>query len=78
MPFRTIVGHRRVVSLLSRAVARGTLPPALLLAGPAGVGKRRTAIALAEAINCLQPRTQGPSEGGAASAPTGVVLEMDA
>lgn len=52
MPFRDIVGHRRVVSLLSRAVARGALPPSLLLAGPAGVGKRRTAIALAETINC--------------------------
>ena len=40
---------------MSRAIARGTLPPSLLLAGPAGVGKRRTAVALAETINCLQP-----------------------
>ena len=80
MPFRSIVGHRRVVSLLSRAVARGTLPPALLLAGPAGVGKRRTALALAEAINCLQPLIQTPSEGGDPAAPGKVraVLELDA
>jgi hypothetical protein len=35
VPFRTIVGHRRLLTLLSRAVARDTLPPALLLAGPA-------------------------------------------
>lgn len=56
MPFRTIVGHRRLISLLSRAVARATLPPSLLLAGPAGVGKRRTAFAVAEAVNCLSPR----------------------
>ena len=55
MPFRTIVGHRRLLSLLSRAVARGTLPPALLLAGPAGIGKRRAAVAIAEAVNCLKP-----------------------
>jgi DNA polymerase-3 subunit delta' len=55
VPFRSVVGHRRLVSLLSRAVARQTLPPALLLAGPAGVGKRRTAVALAQAMNCLQP-----------------------
>lgn len=55
MPFRTIVGHRRVVALLSRAVARGTVPPSLLLAGPAGVGKRRVAMALAETLNCLSP-----------------------
>ena len=55
MPFRDIIGQRRVVALLSRAVARETLPPALLLAGPAGVGKLRTALALGEAVNCLQP-----------------------
>jgi DNA polymerase III subunit delta' len=53
--FRTIIGHRRLVSLLSRAVAHDTVPPALLFAGPAGVGKRRAAVALAEAVNCLAP-----------------------
>jgi DNA polymerase-3 subunit delta' len=31
------------------------MPPAVLMAGPAGVGKRRTAVAVAQAINCLQP-----------------------
>ena len=56
MPFRDIIGHRRVVELLSRAVARETLPPALLLAGPAGIGKLRTALALGTAVNCLQPQ----------------------
>jgi DNA polymerase-3 subunit delta' len=53
--FRDIVGHRRLVTLLTRAIARDTLPPALLLAGPAGIGKRRVATALASAINCLEP-----------------------
>ena len=52
MPFREIVGHTRVVTLLSNAIARETLPPAMLFAGPAGVGKRRTAIAVAQALNC--------------------------
>src|SRR5690349_21109332 len=33
------------------------MPPAVLMAGPAGVGKRLTAVALAQAINCLQPRS---------------------
>lgn len=55
MPFRTIRGHQRLLSLLSRACDQGTLPPSLLLAGPAGVGKRRAAAAIAEALNCLQP-----------------------
>jgi DNA polymerase-3 subunit delta' len=55
MPFRNVIGHRRLVALLARAAARRTVPPALLLAGPAGVGKRRVAIALAETLNCLSP-----------------------
>jgi DNA polymerase III subunit delta' len=55
MPFRTIVGHRRLVALLSRAVARHTVPPSVLLAGPEGVGKRRVAMALAETLNCPSP-----------------------
>ncbi len=60
MPFRDIVGHRRLVGLLSRAVAGQTLPPSLLLAGPEGVGKRRLALALAEVLNCEAPVTSGP------------------
>ncbi|MBI4888062.1 MAG: DNA polymerase III subunit delta', partial [Acidobacteria bacterium] len=55
MPFRDVVGHSRMLALLARAVAHDTLPPALLLAGPAGVGKRRAALALAERLNCLAP-----------------------
>jgi len=52
-----VVGHRRLVTLLSRAVARDTLPPAMLLAGQSGIGKRRIAIALAAAVNCQAPRS---------------------
>src|SRR5687768_15196810 len=57
MPFRAITGHRPLLDLLARAIARGTLPPSLLFAGPEGVGKRRTALALAQALNC--ERTAG-------------------
>ncbi|MBI2828775.1 MAG: DNA polymerase III subunit delta' [Acidobacteria bacterium] len=59
MPLGSIAGHPRLLSLLSRAMARQTLPPALLLSGPGGVGKRTTALALAETLNCPQPRTLG-------------------
>lgn len=55
MPFQGVVGHRAIVGLLSRAVARDTLPPSLIFAGPKGIGKRRTAVALAEALNCRSP-----------------------
>jgi DNA polymerase-3 subunit delta' len=56
MPFSTIVGHASTVDLLSRAVRRGRVPQSLLFAGPEGVGKRAVAIALAQAVNCQQPR----------------------
>jgi DNA polymerase III subunit delta' len=54
--FALVFGHRRLLSLLSRAIARDTLPPALLLAGPSGVGKRRAAMSLASTVNCVDPR----------------------
>jgi DNA polymerase-3 subunit delta' len=57
MPFGDVVaqrGHRRLVELLSRSVSRGTLPPSLIFAGSAGLGKRQTAIALAQALNCAK------------------------
>jgi len=55
MPFRAIAGHRPLLELLSRATARGTLPPSVIFAGPEGVGKRLTALALAQALNCEHP-----------------------
>ncbi|HEX9365872.1 MAG TPA: DNA polymerase III subunit [Vicinamibacterales bacterium] len=56
MPFRSILGHRPLRELLARATARGVLPPSLIFAGPDGVGKRLTATALAQALNCERPR----------------------
>jgi len=56
MPFREVIGHRRLVSLLARSVRRESLPPSLIFAGPPGIGKRLTATALAQALNCLAPR----------------------
>ena len=53
---RALVGHKRVLALLSRAIARGTLPPSLLLAGHRGVGKRRAATAIAATLNCTQTK----------------------
>lgn len=46
----------RTRQVLLRAVKEHRLPPAYLFVGPAGVGKRTTAVALAKALNCS---TQG-------------------
>ena len=59
MPFRDVVGHVRLIKLLSRSAAGGTLPPSLLFAGPSGVGKRKSAVALAQALNCTNPQSIG-------------------
>jgi len=53
MPFAEVVGHARPLGLLSRSIARGSLPPSLLFTGPQGVGKRLVATAVAQALNCL-------------------------
>jgi len=56
--FRTIAGHEQLKPLIARAALRGTLPPSLIFAGPAGVGKRMAALALAQLVNCLAPRDE--------------------
>ena len=67
MPFSDAIdsgaraGNRRLVALLARSVHRGMLPPSLIFSGPAGAGKRQTAVATAQAINCLSPRGEGES-----------------
>src|SRR5438128_1756126 len=59
MPLRDVVGHHRLISLLKRSISAGTLPPSLLFAGRSGVGKRLTALGVAQTLNCL--RVQGSS-----------------
>ncbi len=54
MPFRDVVGHQAILSLLARALGRDALPQSLIFAGPDGVGKRLSAISLAQALNCVR------------------------
>ncbi|MCS6925168.1 MAG: DNA polymerase III subunit delta' [Candidatus Binatia bacterium] len=58
MPFAAIQGQERAIALLQRALARDRLAHAYLFIGPSGIGKKRTAYALAQAVLCnVQPRT---------------------
>lgn len=58
-----------MVALLARSVARESLPPSLIFSGPAGIGKRLAATALAQALNCLNPSTEHPAPGTRHPAP---------
>jgi DNA polymerase III subunit delta' len=49
--------------LLSQAIARDSLTPSLILSGPRGVGKGLTAVAIAEALNCVAVSDDRPSAG---------------
>ena len=60
MPFTQVIGHRRIKTLLARSIDRGSLPPSLIFAGPAGVGKRLAAMATAQLLNCTNRVGQPP------------------
>ena len=53
MPFSDIPGNGRVKKILKLALGRRRMPNSLLFSGPPGVGKRRFAAVLAQALNCL-------------------------
>ena len=80
MPFRDVIGHRRLVSLLSRSIRRGRLPPSLIFAGPAGVGKRLVAVAAAQALNCTALKQTDPASTSInhSGPPDHVTIELDA
>src|ERR1700750_838549 len=61
MPLKEVLGHRRLVALIARSVSRESLPPSLIFSGPAGVGKRLTAIAAAQLLNCTNRVGEGDS-----------------
>jgi len=59
MAFTNIDGHEKPITILKRAVANRTLAHAYLFSGDAGIGKKMTALALAAAVNCQDPGSEG-------------------
>ena len=53
-----VVGHEWVVELLERQQAADRVPQALLLAGPASVGKTSLARFFAQSLNCWEPSSR--------------------
>jgi DNA polymerase III subunit delta' len=58
-----VYGHEEVRRKLLAALRGGNLPQSLLLHGPAGVGKERLALWLAQLILCLTPDADGGACG---------------
>src|SRR3954468_18389108 len=61
MPFRD-AANRRLAALLARSVASDALPPSLIFAGPDAADMRASAIAVAQALNCLEPVGRGDEQ----------------
>jgi DNA polymerase-3 subunit delta' len=57
-----IVGQDEALARIQRALEADRVPHAMLFAGPAGVGRRTTAVALAKTLLCAEPLTQ-PNAG---------------
>jgi DNA polymerase III subunit delta' len=52
MPFKNILGHEKELNILKNAISGGKVAHSFLFSGPAGVGKKLTALAFAGALNC--------------------------
>ncbi len=59
MGWEKYLGNRRAVEAMRHMIAEGRLPHALVLAGPAGVGKYLLATMVARAVNCLDEAAYG-------------------
>lgn len=50
------IGHENLIERFLHSYQKGSLPHAMLFVGPSGVGKKRTALALAQLMLCRQPQ----------------------
>jgi DNA polymerase III gamma/tau subunit len=59
MLFQNIHGQEPAVAALRNALEQGRLAHAYLFIGPGGVGKKKTALTLAQAIFCREKPKEG-------------------
>ncbi|NWF73116.1 MAG: DNA polymerase III subunit delta', partial [Nitrospirae bacterium] len=59
MPFRDCIGHQTSIAFLQAAVNHKRLAHAYLFHGEEAIGKRLTALRLAQALSCERPSDAG-------------------
>ena len=62
MPFSQILGQEKAIAYLKELVQKNRVPGAFLFYGQDGVGKARTALEFAKALNCQDPATCATGE----------------
>ena len=60
MPLPPVYGHADALAMLAAAARASNLSQSLLLHGPAGIGKERVALWLAQRVLCESPDAAGP------------------
>ena len=63
MPFNEIRGQEQAVSGLTNSLSQNRVAHAYLFIGPKGVGKKKTALAFAQALNALEVKFLSPQGG---------------
>lgn len=58
MQFSDVKGQEKAIHILQRAIQNRHIAHAYLFTGPEGVGKKKTALALAQYLNCAAPDIQ--------------------
>ncbi|MGD8388724.1 MAG: DNA polymerase III subunit delta' [Desulfobacteraceae bacterium] len=54
-PFSAVMGQERAIQYLKRVLTENKVPHAFLFSGISGIGKTTTALAFAQALNCMRP-----------------------
>ncbi len=62
MSFKDIKGQDNAIEFLKNSIDNDKVSHAYMFIGPAGVGKKATAINFAKALNCLSPKDEGPCD----------------
>ena len=62
MSFKDVLGQDRQIEIIKKAIENNRVPHAYLFLGEEGVGKKRTALTLAKALNCCAEPTDSCDE----------------